>query len=100
MFLFVTVTAHGFKVAPAQRDLRVVDVLRVDVNLVMDDDCRMIQPLFQAPFAQSSDTLQVREPRRLPALGLVKTLGKVLNGVPPVWNKKAQAEVWADKVGA
>ncbi len=66
--LRMAVTTYELEVVPAERDIRVVNVLRAQVNLVMDDLTRSEASFGQASLTQSALALCVGVTSALPCL--------------------------------
>src|SRR5690606_41254220 len=69
--------AEQFEVLPVQRDAWVVDVLRGEVNLVVNDLARATAPLAKAVLR-----LEVGVAAALPGCGLVEPAGPGLHSCP------------------
>lgn len=60
MFLRVAFPAQQFKVIKIGQDLRISDIVRVDIDLMVYDLAGIIESLFQASFTQAADGFLVR----------------------------------------
>ena len=68
----MTISAQQLEVLVAQRDPRVVDVLRREENLVVYDHARVDQTLLQAAFTQSPAEVPVTFPASLPGSAVIE----------------------------
>lgn len=68
----MTVPTDELKVVEAESDLRIVDVLRRDVRLVMDDHSGRVDPFGETALTQSLSVRDVSCACLLPGLGFIK----------------------------
>ena len=68
MYDRVTVAAKQLKVVRVHGDCRIVYVVRIQMNLVVDNHAGLIDPPRQAPLAQSALASGVVAPATLPCL--------------------------------
>ena len=66
VFLCVAITANKFKVVPIQCDIRITDVIRVKVYLVVNDNTRRNNSVTQTPFTQPALAFRVSPRAVLP----------------------------------
>ena len=66
MFLGVTLAAVQFQVREVRQDLRVLDVVRIDVGLMVHDLAGIIQALLQAALTESARLPVIIFPALLP----------------------------------
>ena len=81
MQIRVTVPADQLEIVEGQSDGRVGDVLRRDVNLVMDDVARLVDPARQTDFTQSPAVGGVVSAAGLPRCALVESFGVFFHGI-------------------
>ncbi len=77
----VAILAQKAQVAPVQRDVRVVDVLRSQCNNVMHFGTGRYDPALHAVLAQTALALLVCLPARLPCRAVVKRPAEILSHV-------------------
>lgn len=80
MHFGVTIAAEQLEVRKVQRHARVPDVIRRQMDLVMDNDARFVDPALKTAFTQSALAPAVCVAAVAPRLGFVKGGSKVLHG--------------------
>jgi hypothetical protein len=78
--LRVALSTDQLEVVPIEDDVWVGDVLRSDVNPVVNDVTRLIDPGSQTDLTQTADALGIGRTAVLPCLGFVESLGVLFHG--------------------